>query len=673
MALSDSIYNTIDNPTYKNILGTIGDVTQSTASVTRKIRSFNGDEMTPAKIRDYNTNGFLAQESSFVPFFFARMFDEPTYLTFKIEFMFNDPENDARNTAYNNSGILSSTKTSVYYPIMYDNMPEPFLDDYIVNGESDGSTGKRYSTEAYLDLNLGDHGRAQILHNFKMALKDIEKNFPFYFTSISGIDSLAKVVPEQGIRLKDCKIELECLEGLDLKITQLLQMYRKIVWDDVYQRWILPDMMRYFGMRIYISEMRLFGSVKKESDLGPKAYTFSNADVRNMTYTKKDADFWTETTRNIVNSANAVSQTFLGTKSIITKALDYTASTLTTIDEGYQQIKGAFNQVQYCNNAINEIMPTLCFECHMCEFDIEDTLSHINNLSSSRKGANEVKPKIKIKVGQVREMQSYPLNTSLIGTESEGYLKNIKDYILGAIPPLMQADNYRNIYKLRGDYDSANKKYNNGNLTFAGGYMSDKTLLRKYTSGDLVSRILEYINNLSTDFGLTKGQLISERRFNTPNNPSDPNIIDDFYKMKYRPDDLPSTTASISLFTAAMNEALAIAYHANVNSEYVGTRSLATNQTNTVKNSLNAIGDMMMAALDRIYHGQELKSMAVQGIPEETRARLASNSFNAFLENVEKSEATQNPAMREFLKNYRMIEKTEYQSKATNTKFSNLN
>ena len=669
MALTDTILSVGQNPSYKGVLGAAGTATQALGSLTKKIRSLNGDEMNPGTIRDYYTNGFLAQDSVFKPSFFARMFDEPTYLTFKVEFMFNDPVTESRNTAYNNNGLVNTTLGNDYYSIMYDFMPEPFLDDYFMVGpNTDASMGKRYSTETYLDLNLGDHGRAQMLHNFKMALKDIEKNFPYYFTSIGGIDKLVAVEPANGARLKDCTIELDCLEGLDLKITQLLQLYRKIVWDDVYQRWVLPDMMRYFGMRIYISEMRLFSTTKKEKDKGPKVYDFGETESRNMTYSGKKGKSWMDKTKDIVGKGTAVSQKFLGTKSVITQALDYTSATMTTLDEGYRDIAGAFNQVQYCNNAINEVMPTICFECHMCEFDITDTLSYMGTLSSHRGGSEEVKPKIKIKIGQVKESQAYPLNVSLTGSDANGYLKTIKSQMQAHnIPVNPSIQDYNEIPTLRGRYNDVTKEYEPGNLTFAGGFISDKMLSRRYASENLGERIGQQMMFMASEFGFTKAQTISEKRF------SSPKIIDDAKKMQYRPDDLPQAAAASGLFAAGMNEAVSIASHLGVGSNIIGTRSLATDQTSSVRQSLEAVGDAMMAALDRIYNGEEMKSMAVHGVPDSVRANLADGAFNAFLTNLETSYATQNPVMENFIRNYRKIEGTEYISKATNTKFSNLN
>ena len=96
------------------------------------------------------------------------------------------------------------------------------------------------------------------MRKIKMALKDIQNNFPYYFYSIEGLSSLNKIDPKTGRRANEGELTIKCYEGIDLKITQLLQMIRKVMWDDIYQRWALPDMMRYFSMRIYISEIRTF-------------------------------------------------------------------------------------------------------------------------------------------------------------------------------------------------------------------------------------------------------------------------------------------------------------------------------------------------------------------------------------------------------------------------------
>ena len=656
MAITDQILN-IGGGGYGNVLSTIGNLSGSAGSIIKKIKSLNSKEMSVGAIRDLNTNGFLAQNSQFKPNFFARAFDEPTYLSFRIEFMFNDPEMAIRNTAYNNQGINDSAIRTAFYGQMYDYMPEPFLNDFFTRDgkgamtPTDTSVGILYSTENYLDFNLGDHGRAMLLHTFKRALKDIQENFPYYFTSLSGIDTLTSINPEEGIRVKEGEIILECMEGLDLKITQLLQLYRKIVWDDVYQRWTLPDMMRFFGMRIYVSEIRLFSDVKKEND-SPEALDFSDAGIRNMTY-RGQAESGGGGFLGLVNkgasilgNATAVSQSFLGTKSVITKALNYTSGTVNTALGAYNSIAGALNQLEYCNNAINEVMPTLCFECHMCEFDIKDTLSHIADLSSSNHDTSSPKPKIKIKVGQVREKQSYPLNATLKAGKN-GYMKTVIDRIDedGQLEgTLININNFGSLFQAR-----------DGKAAFMGNFLNDDALNKKYFHKRMGDRQSDYLYNLSENVGQSKANTISVRRL--PDN-----LENDMDKMSYIPENSSQGAAQAGLFSTVMNEAVSIASHAGVGSNIIGTKSLATDPQKEQVEAMEAIGEMMNAAVERIYNGPEMKSMAAQGVSDSQRAAIANNSFAAFIDELELSAATSDDYyMKEFLRNYHVIKNEEQQ------------
>ena len=586
-----------------------------------------------------NTNGFLSKNSQFRPDFFIRAFDEPTYLTFRIEFMNNDTDQLQRNIAYNNNSVSDSTLTSAFFNKMYDYMPEPFLENYNVAGsKSDSSLGKTYSTECYLDMNLGDHGRAQMLHTFKLALDDIQKNFPFYFKSISGLSSLSKVNPTQGARLKDAKITIECLEGLDLKITQLLNLYRKIVWDDVYQRWVLPDMMRYFGMRIYVSEIRLFQDRKKESDTRPQdIYDFTDDAVRNATtFPLNESEKW-RTNNNALNTATAVSNAFLGTKSIITRALNYTEGTLSTIGDVFNTTANAINDIEYCNNAINEVLPTICYECHMCEFDIADMMNYIDSLSSSNKTENPV-PRITIKVGQVKEQHSYPLNTAL-RANSAGYFKTVKNYV---------KENSIDV----GDsfYDLFNKRNERNGLVFAGNYISDETLNRRYSSPKLNNRIDQYVSNLGHDTGDVKAETINSKRQNKL-------IRDNIDSLNYTKNGMTQSLADAGLTAASLNEAVAIGRMAGVSENIIGTNSLALNQQDHIKEAVRAVGDAINEAADRIYNGKEIRSMALS---ENAKAKVANDLFAHFLDNLEQSTATSpNTVLHKFLENYKVIKEQE--------------
>lgn len=174
------------------------------------------------------------------------MYDQPTYMTFKLVFAPN------RDVTYNNAGRVSSGITN------YDIMPHPLFGE---KGSDNVDSRETYSAIDFL-MDSNEYTRARMLEEFIKKFNDLQNNFQWYFTSIDGIDDLLKVNPKSGMRVPmDKKLTINVMEGLDLRMTHLLSMYRKIAWDDTYQRWVLPDMMRYFTLRIYITEFRTFHTV----------------------------------------------------------------------------------------------------------------------------------------------------------------------------------------------------------------------------------------------------------------------------------------------------------------------------------------------------------------------------------------------------------------------------
>ena len=404
-------------------------------------------------------------------------------------------------------------------------------------------------------------------------------------------------------------------------------------------------------MRIYVSEIRLFSDVKKENK-SSNTWDFTDAAYRNMTYNGQ-ADSGkggflglVRKGSNLLTQATAVSQSFLGTKSTITKALNYTSGTVNTALGVYDSIAGALNQLEYCNNAINEVMPTLCFECHMCEFDINDTLSHISNLSSSNSDTSSPKPKIKIKVGQVREKQSYPLNYTL-KTGDMGYVKTILDH--------MDADGGTDSFLQNISKYGALFNARDGKIVYLGNFLNDDALNKRYTHTQLGERQVDYLDNLSHSVGQSKANTVSVKRL-----PSE--IINNGDRMNYIPGNSSQSAAAEGLFATAMNEAVSIATHAGVSDRIIGTKSLATNPQKEQVSAMRSIGEMMNAAVERIYNGPEMKSMAAQGVSDEQRAKIANNSFEAFVRSLEQSTATsEDYNMKEFLKNYRIMQNEEKQ------------
>lgn len=417
--------------TYNGIVSAVGKYGRATEVAFDRVKSiFSGDETSSSSIRDKYLNGFLANESVFKPNVFSRLFDEPTYLTFRIEFDFTNDKIE------NTTGV---DKWGERIMNIYDFMPEPLLSRSISNKEY-------YSTYQYLKYAKGENKRAEMLDVFINSLKDIQDNYPYYFQSVDGLSDLMKIDPKKGIRIPSEEnniLTIKCLEGLDMKITQLMQTYRKIVWDDYYQRWVLPDMMRYFTMKIYVSEIRLFHSAATmESKMKAPRLIDISTSLNSTSYdTLPKISKVLDTVNNVLNDVTALSTQLLGTNSAVSGVVNSVGQTFDTLNSLKTGLLA--DNYKLCNSALNNVMPTICFTCHQCEFVIDDTLSHISSLSASMKEKKPVEPTIKIKVGKLIDEQVYPLNKYLelgkdkynynyegkaIGTQfNDDYLRNPKD------------------------------------------------------------------------------------------------------------------------------------------------------------------------------------------------------------------------------------------------------
>ena len=281
---------------------------------------------------------------------FISEYDEPTYLTFKVNF-------GGPNTARESYGIASfaykdeeTYAANLFKSGNYDFMPHPLLvsKSFDVMGARDALAGTgltSYSTYKYL-MDINEARRAEKLIEFQKGLHELQTRYQYYFQSISGIAGLVYGSKFDGQRVRDGgKISITCLPSLDQKVKYLMSLYRQICWDETYQRWILPDMMRFFKLYIYISEIRQFH----------KPYTLTDEESENLEL----------------------------------------SDGRTPADYGFDK---------YILNAVNDIMPVSCIECSMCEFDIDNRL-YQESYTINDDDSNNVN--IKIKVGNVRLYERY--------------------------------------------------------------------------------------------------------------------------------------------------------------------------------------------------------------------------------------------------------------------------
>ena len=461
-----------------SIISRANDISNGATTISSVLRSLNSivsRNMSSSEIRERYTNGFYNTSSSiYTPKVYSKMFDEPTYLTFRIEFDFRpDKEENITSVKYrrssdlvasaypenitvkflgNNKTIYNSNnekKDDLYSKTVvnegFNKMPEPLLSyDKDKNNEY-------YSTVNYLNDNLGEYYRSKLLKDFINGLKDIQDNYPYYFTSIEGLNALTKVTPEQGIRInsENSTITIKCLEGLDLKITSLMQMYRKIAWDDVYQRWILPDMMRYFGINIYVSEIRLFHSYAIPNKIRPGVYDFDTNFMNSSTLTDAKPSLLSKA-GNLLNSAIATSVRLVGNNNNVVNGISAADSIIDAIISVNSAVKS--NAYKLCDNAINDFMPTIKYECHMCEFDISDSNEHISSLSSAKSGIASPEPTIKIKIGNVTEKMVFPLQSGSLNLS--GYVNGSTTYEYDSSVNAISDDDLQNEATWRRPHDA---------------------------------------------------------------------------------------------------------------------------------------------------------------------------------------------------------------------------
>lgn len=173
----------------------------------------------------HNFLGIKNKVDNFRKGVFTDPYDEPTFFTFAIDFLFDGLE----DTAVSDLFLWSS-------PIF---------------NEKEGGMINFLNSRGYSD-------KANGMKTFKEILRYLTFNAPWYFQEISGLSTLWKQATdtETGQKTKGAVINVKTLEAVDLRITELAGLYRNAVYDKVYMRERVPDNLRWFSMDIYVAEAR---------------------------------------------------------------------------------------------------------------------------------------------------------------------------------------------------------------------------------------------------------------------------------------------------------------------------------------------------------------------------------------------------------------------------------
>lgn len=297
----------------------------------------------------HNFYGVRNKVDNFKKGFLLDPYDQPTYLTFALDFRF-----ESTNVA--TSDFLWSS---------------PLFEK--------GGENNPNSAQTYLG-SIGYKDKENNLAKLKSILEYLTFNAPWYFQSISGLDKLWSGATniKDAYKGKEATLTIETMEAIDLRITEIANLYRSSIYDKVYMRELVPDNLRWFAMDVYIAE------------------------ARNIRY----------------NPAGSFSN--------MTSALGIDTSglnrTLTDATAGLGSLLG--NQQLDQSNPMKQF-GFLKFKCRQCEFDFSESFIGGQSLkidSHDLKSPNT--SSFKIKVGYFEEESEYHDSTKIADDFTTNSMKN---------------------------------------------------------------------------------------------------------------------------------------------------------------------------------------------------------------------------------------------------------
>ena len=342
--------------------------------------------------------------------------DEPTYVSFWVDFVIS-PENDVVAGDYNT-------------------MPHGLLNA--------PNNGNGYSTEEYL-RNLGYYIKANNIKAFRELLHKIVIQSPWTINSIGGLDSIYKTDITSGWtkRGKEGKIRITMTDSLDMRVSALMDLYKLSAVDEEYGRDLLPDIMKYFKMRIHVSEFRMFHEPKvKNTFLDPggfeeNVYKSTTSKLNPFTYIENNAPSSilpnTRIGREVDNLFNIASNQ--GRESIET--------------DGYFLQK------------LDKELSLFRFDLSQCEIDIASIKPSWADELGNKQIGEPVSLTFDIKVGNVDYMGSYPVIYSLLESslKNSNFNSNITNSGFGTNNPKelrskKEIDSYSEILQVSRGYTS---------------------------------------------------------------------------------------------------------------------------------------------------------------------------------------------------------------------------
>jgi hypothetical protein len=180
-------------------------------------------------------------------------YEDPTYLGFKLIFFPNGLHN--HETGLNDNALFTPKEE-------------------LIEG-----------AENYLEsIDMGV--RASMIKKFREAMLALTRRTPWYIQSVEGVAALWNINKKHEefdpYRGKELYLTFNCLESIDLRITEIADLYRKASFDAKFMREILPSNLREFRCELQIAEFRQFHTISKKIDSISTAQNNDNANNSNV-------------------------------------------------------------------------------------------------------------------------------------------------------------------------------------------------------------------------------------------------------------------------------------------------------------------------------------------------------------------------------------------------------
>lgn len=182
-----------------------------------------------SNIHDFRKAGTLAKQS--LPY------QDPTYLGFVLLFQWSDVPEDV------NGKSLTHASGAVPISPLFDPLGAEYYLTQMSNMGGEAATKFKRKLTA--------------LQNFKKALQKINKDMPWYWQTLGGLEKLQQINPlDPYIGGDDAKIAIGCLESVNMAITGLMRLYKEAVFDEEKWTYVIPPNLRKFAVTIYVTEIR---------------------------------------------------------------------------------------------------------------------------------------------------------------------------------------------------------------------------------------------------------------------------------------------------------------------------------------------------------------------------------------------------------------------------------